>query len=186
MRASTPISISTALLIGSTLASCNEYPQDVTACIHKPPINATTDNYPGSKATHQKTKYPYDISGLADVPVAGSACRSEDPAEELACARKYIDAIDEQLGFLYARRLGYAAIAGAAKFKNGTSLNDPTRNQAVAAGMAARVAKYGGSKETGEIMGGEGCQIYASLEYEAQQIRKCGGKVHETFERVCK
>ncbi|KAF9776911.1 hypothetical protein IL306_004840 [Fusarium sp. DS 682] len=139
-----------------------------------------------SAGASHNTQYPYNVTCLSNVPVAASACKSHDPAEALACARKFIDAIDEQISFLYARRLGYAAVAGAAKYNNGTALNDPTRNQVIAAGMAARVLKYGGSEETGRIMGGEGCQIYASLEYEAQQIQKCGGKLNETFERVCK
>ncbi|KAF4958399.1 hypothetical protein FGADI_2565 [Fusarium gaditjirri] len=167
-------------------AFCHPSSAKLTRCIEKPSINATADNYPGSASLAHRTTYPYNVTCLGDVPVAASACKSTDPDEALACARKYIDAIDEQISFLYARRLGYAAVAGAAKFNNGTALNDPTRNQAVAAGMAARVLKYGGSEETGRLMGGEGCQIYASLEYEAQQIRNCGGKLNETFERVCK
>ncbi|KAM0554807.1 hypothetical protein ACHAPJ_006540 [Fusarium lateritium] len=186
MRASTPIYLSTAVFTVATAATYHASPPDITRCINKPSINATADNYPGSAPEVSDTKYPYNITSLADVPVAASVCKSDDPTEALACARKYIDAIDEQLGFLYARRLGYAAVAGAAKFKNGTALDDPTRNQAVAAGMAARVAKYGGSEEAGRIMGGEGCQIYASLEFEGERIQKCGGRLNETFERVCK
>ncbi|KAL4728128.1 hypothetical protein ACLX1H_004863 [Fusarium chlamydosporum] len=80
--------------------------------------------------------------------------------------------IDEQLAFLYARRLGYAAVAGYAKYSQGQTLNDPNRNDAVAEGMAQKVAKYGGSEEAGLVMGGKGCQIYVSLEFEVAQIRE--------------
>ncbi|KAF4966925.1 hypothetical protein FSARC_5458 [Fusarium sarcochroum] len=186
MRTNTPIYISTTLFTVVTIASCHPSPPDITACINEPSINATADNYPGAAPAISDTEYPYNVTSLADVPVSASACTSDDPTEALACARKYIDAIDEQLGFLYARRLGYAAVAGAAKFKNGTALDDPTRNQVIASGMAARVAKYGGSKDAGRVMGGEGCQIYASLEFEGERIQKCGGTLNETFERVCK
>jgi chorismate mutase len=180
-----PLYLSMTLFTAATIGACHPSSAKLTRCIEKPSINATVDNYPGSASSVHSTAYPYNVTCLNDVPVAASACKSTNPDEALACARKYIDAIDEQISFLYARRLGYAAVAGAAKFNNGTALNDPTRNQAVAAGMAARVLRYGGSEETGRIMGGEGCQIYASLEYEAQQIQNCGGKLNETFERVC-
>ncbi|KAF5605601.1 chorismate mutase type II [Fusarium pseudocircinatum] len=186
MHSTSPLYIGLSLCIAAATGSCHPSSAKLTRCIEKPSINATADNYPGSASSAHSTTYPYNVSCLNDVPVAASACKSTDPDEALACARKFIDAIDEQISFLYARRLGYAAVAGAAKFNNGTALNDPTRNQAVAAGMAARVLKYGGSEETGRIMGGEGCQIYASLEYEAQQIQNCGGKLNETFETVCK
>jgi chorismate mutase len=95
--------------------------------------------------------------------------------------------IDEQIAFLYARRLGYAAVAGLAKYKQGTPLNDPTRNQAIAEGMAERVRKYGGGDgEAGRVMGGEGCQIFASLEFEKEQIREtCDSDFNEKIQRVC-
>lgn len=77
-------------------------------------------------------------------------------------------------------------MAGDAKFSNGTALNDPARNEAVAAGMAARVVKYGGSEVAGRVLGGEGCMIYASLTYEVQKIEEdCGMNVTEAVERVC-
>ncbi|CZS86136.1 unnamed protein product [Fusarium graminearum] len=104
----------------------------------------------------------------------------------ITCARRYIDIIDEQLAFLYARRLGYAAIAGFAKHSQGVELNDPTRNEAVAEGMAQRVLKYGGTKEAGRVMGGEGCQIYVSLEYEVSQIQEtCDPKFQTDVKRNC-
>lgn len=159
------------------------------ACQFSPSTNATTNNYPGSlsNSTNTTTSYPYNITDLSSVPIATICYKtSTTPAELLACARKYIDAIDEQLAFLHARRLGYAAVAGDAKFSNATALNDPTRNTAVAEGMAARVAKYGASKEAGRVLGGEGCMIYASLEYEKLKIEEdCGGNVTESVERVC-
>lgn len=184
MRARTSIYIIVNLFVFSTTASYDASSSDIAKCIDKPSVNATADNYPGAPARHN-IDYPYDVSSLAGVPVAASACKSDDPDVALACARAYIDAIDEQISFLYARRLGYAAVAAAAKFNQGLSLNDPTRNQAIAARLAARVTKYGGSEETGWVMGGEGCQIYASVEYEAQRIRTCGGDLNETFERNC-
>ncbi|RBA22335.1 hypothetical protein FPRO05_00682 [Fusarium proliferatum] len=186
MHFTSPLYTILLLCTAAAAGSCRLSSAKIARCIEKPSINATAHNYPGSPLSAHSTTYPYNVTCLNDVPVAASSCKSTDPDEALACARKFIDAIDEQISFLYARRLGYAAVAGAAKFNNGTTLNDPTRNQAVAAGMAARVLKYGGSEETGRIMGGEGCQIYASLEYEAQQIQNCGGKLNETFERVCK
>lgn len=113
-----------------------------STCIFQPSINATTSNYPRLPSQNPTTAYPYDISSLSSVPVA-SRCTSPtgNRTAELACARTYIDAIDEQLAFLYARRLGYAAVAGASKFATNKSLNDPSRNNAVAEGMAAKVLK---------------------------------------------
>lgn len=115
---------------------------DTSTCTFKPSSNATTANYPGSPSLKTTTTYPYNVSALSEVPVA-SICTSptHNRTAELACARSYIDAIDEQLAFLYARRLGYAAVAGASKFATNTSLNDPSRNDVVAAGMAAKVLK---------------------------------------------
>ena len=116
---------------------------DSSTCSFIPSTNATSLNYPGAPHINTTTpSYPYNVSTLTSVPVA-SVCTSPtgNRTAELACARTYIDAIDEQLAFLYARRLGYAAVAGASKFAANTSLNDPTRNEVVAEGMAARVLK---------------------------------------------
>lgn len=152
-------------------------------CHFTPSPNATEDNYPG--ATYQGPLPPYNLNTLSEVPVA-STCTSADSADELACARKYIDAIDEQLAYLYARRLGFAALAGNAKYRAGDPLNDPGRNEQVAEGMARRVVSYGGSEEAGIIMGGEGCQIYASLGYEVESIREsCSPDFDEDFPRRC-
>ncbi|RFN54966.1 chorismate mutase, type ii [Fusarium flagelliforme] len=137
------------LLLGFTaLARCT------SSCSYEPSSNATLDNFP--KASPGS---PYDPNILSQVPVA-SVCNSANATDGLSCARRYIDIIDEQLAFLYARRLGYAAVAGFAKYSQGVELNDPSRNEAVAEGMAQRVVKYGGSEEAGRVMGGEGCQIY--------------------------
>lgn len=114
-----------------------------STCIFTPSTNATALNYPGSPLLNTTaSSHPYNISTLTSVPVA-SICTSPtgNRTAELACARTYIDAIDEQLAFLYARRLGYAAVAGASKFATNTSLNDPSRNEAVAEGMAGKVLK---------------------------------------------
>jgi hypothetical protein len=114
-----------------------------STCTFTPSTNATALNYPGSPLFNTTgSSYPYNISTLTSVPVA-SVCTSPtgNHTAELACARTYIDAIDEQLAFLYARRLGYAAVAGASKFATNTSLNDPSRNEAVAEGMAGKVLK---------------------------------------------
>lgn len=125
------------LLILASLDACSP-----STCTFIPSINATATNYPGSPSANTSTTYPYNISSLTDVPVA-TICTSQtgNRTAELACARNYIDAIDEQLAFLYARRLGYAAVAGASKFATNTSLNDPSRNDVVAAGMAMKVLK---------------------------------------------
>lgn len=159
-------------------------------CHFKPSTNATAANYPGSPEAptfNASVVYPYDLNSLSAVPIA-DICTSKtgNHTEELACARKYIDAIDEQLSFLYARRLGYAAVAGDAKYATNTSLNDPTRNGVVAAGMAAKVLKYGGSAEAGTVLGGEGCMIFASLGYEVKKLEEdCNVTVTEEVERVC-
>lgn len=115
---------------------------DPSTCTFTHSPNATSQNYPGSPSLNTTATYSYNISALSDVPVA-TICTSPtgNRTAELACARTYIDAIDEQLAFLYARRLGYAAVAGASKFATNTSLNDPSRNDVVAAGMAAKVLK---------------------------------------------
>ncbi|KAM0420163.1 hypothetical protein ACHAPD_003732 [Fusarium lateritium] len=126
-------------------------------CSYQPSTNATVENFPKASPG-----YPYDPNILSEVPVA-SVCSSANATDELSCARRYIDIIDEQLAFLYARRLGYAAVAGFAKYDEGVELNDPGRNEAVAEGMAQRVLKYGGSEEAGRVMGGEGCQIYSPM-----------------------
>ncbi|CAH0043652.1 unnamed protein product [Clonostachys solani] len=154
------------------------------ACHFAPSTNATASNYPGAD---NQTSFPYNVNVLSEVPVADICTTvSGSVADELACARKYIDAIDEQMAFLYARRLGYAAVAGHAKYRNGTDLNDASRNEIVAEGMARRVVKYGGSEEVGRVMGGEGCQIYASLIYEAENIRAvCNPDFEEEFARPC-
>ncbi|CAG7558124.1 unnamed protein product [Fusarium equiseti] len=150
------------------------------SCSYEPSLNATLENFP--KASPGS---PYDPDILSEVPVA-SVCNSANAIDELACARRYIDIIDEQLAFLYARRLGYAAVAGFAKHNQGVELNDPTRNQAVAEGMAQRVLKYGGSEEAGRIMGGEGCQIYVSLEFELSEIQgTCDPQFQEDVKREC-
>ncbi|KAF2686708.1 hypothetical protein K458DRAFT_476492 [Lentithecium fluviatile CBS 122367] len=160
---------------------------DPSICHSIPSPNTTTTNYPGSPCT-SNTTYPYNLTLLPTVPIA-TVCTNPAPRNytaELACARTYIDAIDEQLAFLYARRLAFAAVAGDAKFATGTPLNDPTRNQEVAEGMARRVGRYGGSEATGRVMGGEGCMIFASLEYEVEKIGSdCGGSVTEKIKRVC-
>jgi hypothetical protein len=71
-------------------------------------------------------------------------------------------------------------------YDQGVDLNDPSRNEAVAEGMAQRVLKYGGSKEAGRVMGGEGCQIYVSLEFEVSQIQgTCDAEFRENIERDC-
>ncbi|KAF2251060.1 hypothetical protein BU26DRAFT_275729 [Trematosphaeria pertusa] len=153
-----------------------------STCHFIPSTNATASNYPGSSTT---TTYPYDLNTLSSVPIA-SICNSANATEELACARKYIDAIDEQLAFLYARRLGYAAVAGASKYSTNSSLNDPTRNGVVAEGMAQKVLKYGGSADAGRVLGGEGCMIFASLGYEVAQIQEdCDPAFSANFTRVC-
>lgn len=155
-----------------------------STCEFTPSTNATEDNYPGGP-TYAEEMPPYDLNELSEVPIADT-CVSGNSAEELECARKYIDAIDEQLAYLYARRLGYAAVAGIAKYRAGNALDDPTRNEQVAAGMAERVARYGGNAEAGRIMGGQGCQIYASLVYEEEIIHKsCDAKFDGGFTRVC-
>ena len=163
------------LLLGFTaLATCT------SSCSYEPSSNATIDNFP--KASPDS---PYDPNTLSEVPVA-SVCSSANATDELACARRYIDIIDEQLAFLYARRLGYAAVAGFAKYNQGVDLNDPSRNEAVAEGMAQRVLKYGGSAEAGRIMGGEGCQIYVSLEFEVSEIQDtCDRQFQEDVNREC-
>jgi chorismate mutase len=164
------------LLSIASLGSCS-------SCYYKPSANATGCNFP--KADPSKP-YLYDLNMLSQVPVA-TTCRSNNATNDLLCARGYIDKIDEQIAFLYARRLGYAAVAGLAKYKQGTPLNDPTRNQAIAEGMAERVRKYGGGDgEAGRVMGGEACQIFASLEFEKEQIREtCDLGFDEKIERVC-
>ncbi|KAM3428728.1 hypothetical protein MY4824_007643 [Beauveria thailandica] len=155
-----------------------------TQCHFKPSPNATTENYPGAKCGSNDQPL-YDLNRLSEVPIA-TICNSDNSTEELDCARKYINAIDEQIAYLYARRLGYAAVAGHSKYRSGANLNDPTRNAAVAQGMALRVLGYGGNLETGRIMGGEGCQIYASLEYEADNIQTtCDSNFEEQFSRTC-
>ena len=157
-------------------------------CHFKPSPNATAENYPGAPDCNDSEPAlpPYDLNLLSEVPVA-TICTSKNATEELECARKYIDAIDEQLAFLYARRLGYAGVAGHAKYRAGDDLNDPSRNEQVAEGMAQRVLSYGGSLDAGRIMGGEGCQIYASLEYEAANIRAaCNPDFAGEFDRICK
>lgn len=154
-------------------------------CYFKPSPNATAENYPGAPTCADVEPAPYNLNFLSEVPVA-DICTSSNRTEELECARKYIDAIDEQLAFLYARRLGYAAVAGHAKYRAGDELNDPSRNEQVAEGMAQRVLSYGGSLGAGRVMGGEGCQIYASLEYEAANIRDaCNPDFNEEFRRIC-
>ncbi|KAM5369646.1 hypothetical protein ACJZ2D_008905 [Fusarium nematophilum] len=156
-----------------------------SACHYEPSANATRWNYPGNSYEATADLPPYHLNDLSAVPVA-SICNSSNGTRELACARKYIDAIDEQMAFLYARRLGYAAVAGFAKLQAGQSLNDPNRNEAVAEGMARRVLKYGGTENAGRVMGGEGCQIYASLEFEKESIRQgCDPNFDERFKRVC-
>lgn len=166
-------------------------------CHYAPSVNATRENNPSANPA----SFPYDLDRLSSVPVA-DICNTpatnttstsigirtgQEEDEELACARKYIDAIDEQLAFLYARRLGFAAVAGHAKRRQGVPLNDPGRNGVVAEGMAGRVAGYGGSADAGRVMGGEGCQIYASLGFEVGSIRDggCEPGFEEDFERVC-
>ncbi|QPC63098.1 hypothetical protein HYE67_005329 [Fusarium culmorum] len=165
----------TYLVLGlATLATCT------SSCTYQPSSNATLENFPRASPGS-----PYDPNILSQVPVA-SVCSCSNATEELACARRYIDIIDEQLAFLYARRLGYAAIAGFAKYGQGVDLNDPSRNEAVAEGMAQRVLKYGGTKEAGRVMGGEGCQIYVSLEYEVSQIQEtCDPKFQTDVKRNC-
>ncbi|KAF5009292.1 hypothetical protein FDECE_4504 [Fusarium decemcellulare] len=156
-----------------------------STCHYKPSVNATRPNFPGSTYDTTSEPPPYNLNILSAVPVA-SVCNSPNGTQELACARKYIDAIDEQLAYLYARRLGYAAVAGHSKFRAGASLNDPSRNEAVTNGMGQRVLKYGGSQEAGRVMGGEGCQIYASLEFEKDNIQEfCDPRFDQEFERVC-
>lgn len=168
-----------SFLVLASLASCT------SVCHYKPSINATAWNYPDSAGNPTAGKYPYNLNVLSTVPVA-NICNSRNGTEELACARKYIDAIDEQLAFLYSRRLGYAAVAGYSKFRAGSSLNDPSRNKVVADGMAQRVLKYGGSQDAGRVMGGEGCQIYASLEFEKSSIQQaCDPEFEEDIERLC-
>ncbi|KAF9739568.1 hypothetical protein PMIN06_006956 [Paraphaeosphaeria minitans] len=176
--------IATALLFFSfvALAACSS-----STCTFIPSINATTTNYPGSSFVKTST-YPYNVSDLSNVPIA-TICTSPtgNRTAELACARTYIDAIDEQLAFLYARRLGYAAVAGVSKFATNTSLNEPSRNDVVAAGMAAKVLKFGATEAAGAVMGGEGCMIYAALEYEAEIIQEdCDSRFTVDVERVCK
>ncbi|KAM0387764.1 hypothetical protein ACHAQC_010415 [Fusarium culmorum] len=163
------------LVLGlATLATCT------SSCTYQPSSNATLENFPRASPGS-----PYDPNILSQVPVA-SVCSCSNATEELACARRYIDIIDEQLAFLYARRLGYAAIAGFAKYGQDVDLNDPSRNEAVAEGMAQRVLKYGGTKEAGRVMGGEGCQIYVSLEYEVSQIQEtCDPKFQTDVKRNC-
>ncbi|KAI9899938.1 hypothetical protein N3K66_004200 [Trichothecium roseum] len=167
-------------------------------CHYAPSVNATRENNPSANPG----PFPYDLDRLSSVPVADicntpatnatssistSTSNGQEEDQELACARKYIDAIDEQLAFLYARRLGFAAVAGHAKRRQGVPLNDPGRNGVVAEGMAGRVAGYGGSADAGRVMGGEGCQIYASLGFEVGSIREggCEPGFEEDFERVC-
>ncbi|RBR20337.1 uncharacterized protein FIESC28_05301 [Fusarium coffeatum] len=163
------------LLLGLTaLATCT------SSCSYEPSSNATLENFP--KASPGS---PYDPNILSEVPIA-SVCSSSNAMDELACARRYIDIIDEQLAFLYARRLGYAAVAGFAKYSQVVDLNDPSRNEAVAEGMAQRVLKYGGSEEAGRVMGGEGCQIYVSLEFELSEIQgTCDPQFQEDVKREC-
>ncbi|KAF5021885.1 hypothetical protein F66182_6076 [Fusarium sp. NRRL 66182] len=157
--------------------------QASSPCQYKPSVNATSHNFPGSGTTSQSGLY--DLKILSEVPVA-TVCNSDDPNRDISCARGYIDAIDEQIAFLYARRLGYAAVAGFAKYRLGEALSNPTRNQVVAEGMSQRVIKYGGSEEAGRILAGEGCQIYASLEFERQQIQaRCDSDFDEPVCRVC-
>ncbi|KAM0204186.1 hypothetical protein ACHAQI_010013 [Fusarium lateritium] len=164
------------LLPIASLGSCS-------SCNYKPSANATCSNFP--KPDPSKP-YLYDLNTLSQVPVA-TICRSNNATNDLLCARGYIDRIDEQIAFLYARRLGYAAVAGMAKYKQGEPLNDPTRNQAIAEGMAERVRKYGGGDgEAGRVMGGEACQIFVSLEFEKEQIREtCDLGFDEKIERIC-
>lgn len=153
-------------------------------CKFTPSDNATVDNYPGGP-TYAEEMSPYDLNKLSEVPIADT-CNSGDPEDELACAREFIDAIDEQIAYLYARRLGFAAVAGNAKYKAGKPLNEPARNDEVAEGMALRVLNYGGSADAGRVMGGEGCQIFASLEFEAASIRKsCDPSFAEDISRSC-
>lgn len=155
-----------------------------STCEFTPSTNATEDNYPGGPLYIEEVP-PYDLNKLSEVPLA-STCVSGDSAEELDCAREYIDAIDEQIAYLYARRLGYAAVAGIAKYGAGEPLDDPERNEQVAAGMAERVMRFGGNEEAGRIMGGEGCQIYASLVYEQENIHQsCDPEFDGGFARVC-
>ncbi|SPO06343.1 uncharacterized protein DNG_09032 [Cephalotrichum gorgonifer] len=154
-------------------------------CHFKPSPNATAENHPGAHKHGHTESFPYNLNRLSEVPVA-TICTSNNGTEELACARKYIDAIDEQLAFLYARRLGYAGVAGHSKHRAGNDLNDPSRNEQVSEGMAQRVLKYGGSLDAGRVMGGEGCQIYASLEYEVANIQEaCDPDFNEEFPRPC-
>ncbi|KAJ5613436.1 hypothetical protein N7510_006630 [Penicillium lagena] len=154
-------------------------------CHFKPSPNATIDNYPGAPKHSAISSAPYNLNLLSEVPVA-DICTSRIGSNELDCARKYIDAIDEQLAFLYARRLGYAAVAGNAKYRAGTNLNDPSRNSQVAEGMAEKVLSYGGNLDAGRVMGGEGCQIYASLVYEIANIQEtCNEDFDEKADRVC-
>lgn len=163
------------LLLGLiALVTCTSF------CSYEPSSNATIDNFP--KASPGS---PYDPNVLSQVPVA-SVCSSANATDELSCARRYIDIIDEQIAFLYARRLGYAAVAGFAKYSHGVELNDPSRNEAVAEGMAQRVLKFGGSKEAGRVMGGDGCQIYVSLEFEVSEIQgTCDPQFKEDVKREC-
>ncbi|KAF2452048.1 hypothetical protein P171DRAFT_438676 [Karstenula rhodostoma CBS 690.94] len=176
------LTIRLLLLLLATLVASSP-----STCTFTPSANATITNYPGSPALNTTKNYPYNISALSEIPIA-TVCTSPtgNRTAELACARTYIDAIDEQLAFLYARRLGYAAVAGASKFATNTSLNDPSRNDVVAAGMAAKVLKYGATEAAGAVMGGEGCMIYAALEYEVETIREsCDSTFTVDVERVC-
>ena len=53
--------------------------------------------------------------------------------------------------------------------------------------MATNEEQYGATEAAGRVMGGEGCMIYAALEYEVETIQKdCDGGFEEHVERVCK
>jgi len=46
--------------------------------------------------------------------------------------------------------------------------------------------QYGATEAAGRVMGGEGCMIYAALEYEAETIQnECDSHFTVDVERVC-
>lgn len=179
----------TVFLLMQSMALASRKRDSNSTCHFVQSPNATDTNYPGADP-NAATTYPYNVTAsLSVVPIA-TVCNSPpsnlNSTAELACARAYINAIDDQLACLYARRLGYAAVAGHAKLRNGTELNDPSRNDEVAQAMALRVAKYGGSAQVGAIMGGETCQIYGSLVYEVQNIQQiCDAEFDPPIPRPC-
>lgn len=102
-------------------------------------------------------------TNVTDLPPAANCT-------DLTCVRTAINALDDFIMQLYAKRLSYAVRAGEIKYAAGQDVLDPSREAVVLASAEANAVANGLPSYVGSVMYGNYCMLYVSKRLEVEYL----------------